>query len=119
MVPSPCPWIRYSACAGESVSYNALQSTDVPIFERYYLGGIDTLRGLRDVGPRDPVTNDPIGGFTMMCFNFEYIFPLIKNAGIKGVVFFDTGNAWDSGYHFNDLRKTAGVGIRWYSPSAP
>ncbi|HET6461381.1 MAG TPA: outer membrane protein assembly factor BamA [Syntrophales bacterium] len=93
--------------------------SDVPIYDRYYLGGIDTLRGLRDVGPRDPVTNDPIGGFTMMCFNFEYVFPLIRNAGIKGVVFFDTGNAWDSGYHFNDLRKTAGVGIRWYSPIGP
>ena len=93
--------------------------TDVPIFERYYLGGIDTLRGLRDVGPRDPVTNDPVGGFTMLCFNFEYIFPLVKNAGMKGVVFFDTGNAWDSGWHLDDLRKTVGVGVRWYSPIGP
>ena len=93
--------------------------TDVPIYERYYLGGIDSLRGLRDVGPRDSVTNDPIGGFTMLCFNFEYIFPLIKNAGMKGVVFFDTGNAWDSGYHFDDMRRTAGVGVRWYSPIGP
>ena len=93
--------------------------TDVPIFERYYLGGIDTLRGLRDVGPRDPATNDPIGGFTMLCFNFEYIFPLIKNAGMKGVVFFDTGNAWDSGWHIDDMRKTVGVGVRWYSPIGP
>jgi outer membrane protein insertion porin family len=93
--------------------------TDVPIYERYYLGGIDTLRGLRDVGPKDPVTNDPIGGFTMVCFNFEYIFPLIKNAGMKGVVFFDTGNAWDSGWHFDDMRKTVGAGVRWYSPIGP
>jgi outer membrane protein insertion porin family len=93
--------------------------TDVPIFERYYLGGIDTLRGLRDVGPRDPVTNDPIGGFTMLCFNFEYVFPLIKNAGMKGVVFFDTGNAWDSGYHLDDMRRTVGAGVRWYSPIGP
>ena len=93
--------------------------TDVPIFERYYLGGIDTLRGLRDVGPRDPATGDPLGGFTMMCFNFEYIFPLIKNAGMKGLVFFDTGNAWDSGWHIDDMRKTVGLGIRWYSPIGP
>jgi outer membrane protein insertion porin family len=93
--------------------------TEVPIFERYYLGGINSLRGLRDVGPRDPVTNDPIGGFTMMCFNFEYVFPLIKNAGMKGVIFFDTGNAWDSGYHLDDLRRTTGAGVRWYSPIGP
>ena len=95
------------------------EATEVPIYERYYLGGIDSLRGLRDVGPRDPATNDPIGGFTMLCFNFEYIFPLIKNAGMKGVVFFDTGNTWDGGYHFDDLRRTAGAGIRWYSPIGP
>jgi outer membrane protein insertion porin family len=93
--------------------------TDVPIYERYYLGGIDSLRGLRDVGPRDPVTNDPIGGFTMLCFNFEYVFPLIKNAGMKGVVFFDTGNAWDSGWHLDDMRRTVGAGVRWYSPIGP
>ena len=95
------------------------EGKDVPIYERYYLGGIGSLRGLRDVGPRDPDTKDPIGGYTMLCFNAEFIFPLIKNAGMKGVLFYDTGNAWESGYHINDMRKTAGVGIRWYSPIGP
>ncbi len=115
----PLPLDTVFSARGQAGFIQRTAGTDVPIYDRYYLGGINTLRGLRDVGPRDPVTNDPIGGFTMMCFNFEYIFPLIKNAGMKGVVFFDTGNAWDSGYHFNDLRKTAGVGIRWYSPIGP
>jgi outer membrane protein insertion porin family len=55
----------------------------------------------------------------MLCFNFEYIFPLIKNAGMKGLVFFDTGNAWDSGWHLDDMRRTAGLGVRWYSPIGP
>jgi outer membrane protein insertion porin family len=55
----------------------------------------------------------------MLNFNFDFLFPLIKNAGMKGLVFFDTGNDWESGYHLNDLRKTAGVGIRWYSPIGP
>ncbi len=91
----------------------------VPIYERYYLGGMNSIRGLRDVGPRDPETNDPIGGETMMNFNAEFIFPLIKNAGMKGVFFYDTGNAWESGYHFDDLRQTAGAGVRWYSPVGP
>jgi outer membrane protein insertion porin family len=95
------------------------EGKDVPIYERYYLGGIGSLRGLRDVGPKDPDTKDPIGGYTMLCFNAEFIFPLIKNAGMKGVLFYDTGNAWESGYHINDMRKTAGVGIRWYSPIGP
>jgi outer membrane protein insertion porin family len=55
----------------------------------------------------------------MLNFNFDYIFPLIKNAGMKGVLFFDTGNSWESGYNLGDLRRTAGIGIRWYSPIGP
>ena len=95
------------------------EGKEVPIYERYYLGGISSLRGLREVGPTDPVTGDVIGGLTMLNFNFEYVFPLIKNAGMKGVVFFDTGNTWESGYDFGDMRKTAGAGVRWYSPIGP
>jgi outer membrane protein insertion porin family len=95
------------------------EGKEVPIFERYYLGGINSLRGLRLVGPTDPTTGEVIGGLTMLNFNVEYIFPLIKNAGMKGVVFYDTGNAWESGYDFGDMRKTAGVGVRWYSPIGP
>ena len=97
----------------------ANEGKEIPVFERYYLGGINSLRGLREVGPRDPATGDVIGGLTMLNFNFEYIFPLIKNAGMKGLVFFDTGNSWERGYNVNDMRKTAGVGIRWYSPIGP
>jgi outer membrane protein insertion porin family len=95
------------------------EGKEVPIFERYYLGGINSLRGLRDVGPIDPATGDVIGGLTMLNFNVDYIFPLIKNAGMKGVLFFDTGNSWESGYHLGDMRRTAGIGIRWYSPIGP
>jgi outer membrane protein insertion porin family len=95
------------------------QGKDAPIYERYILGGINTIRGLRDVGPRDPATNDLLGGLTMMTYSAEYIFPLIKNAGMKGVAFYDIGNTWNSGYNFGDMRQTAGVGVRWYSPIGP
>ena len=97
----------------------AFEGKEIPIYERYILGGLNSLRGLKDVGPRDPVTGDVIGGTTMLVFNFELIFPLIKNAGMKGVVFFDTGNAWENEYDLGDMRKTAGAGIRWYSPIGP
>jgi len=90
----------------------------IPIYERFYLGGINSLRGLRDVGPKDS-SGDVIGGTTMFNVNVDFIFPLIKNAGMKGVIFYDTGNSWLSGYHFDDLRQTAGLGIRWYSPIGP
>jgi len=55
----------------------------------------------------------------MLIFNFELIFPIIKSAGMKGVVFYDTGNTWDGRYYLNDLRQTVGAGIRWYSPIGP
>jgi outer membrane protein insertion porin family len=115
----PLPLETVFGAYGRAGSVHGNEGKDVPIYERYYLGGISDLRGLRDVGPRDPNTNDPIGGYTMLCFNAEFIFPLIKNAGMKGVLFYDTGNAWESGYHINDMRKTAGVGVRWYSPIGP
>ncbi|MCX5837856.1 MAG: outer membrane protein assembly factor BamA, partial [Deltaproteobacteria bacterium] len=95
------------------------EGKEVPIYERYILGGINSLRGLRDVGPTDPATGDVIGGLTMLNFNVDYIFPLIKDQGMKGVLFFDTGNSWESGYHIGDMRRTAGLGVRWYSPIGP
>jgi outer membrane protein insertion porin family len=91
----------------------------IPVYDKFYLGGINSLRGLRNIGPKDPVTGDVIGGTTMLNFNAEIVFPLVTSAGMKGVVFFDTGNAWNSGYDLGDMRKTAGLGIRWYSPIGP
>ncbi len=115
----PLPLDTVFGIRGRIGYMKANEGKEVPIYERYYLGGINSLRGLREVGPRDPVAGDVIGGLTMLNFNVEYVFPLIKNAGMKGVIFFDTGNAWESGYHLGDMRKTAGVGIRWYSPIGP
>jgi outer membrane protein insertion porin family len=97
----------------------ANEGKPLPVYEKYYVGGINSIRGLRYYGPKDPVTGDLIGGTTMLYFNFDLVFPLIKNAGMKGVVFFDAGNAWESGYRLDDMRKTAGIGVRWYSPMGP
>jgi outer membrane protein insertion porin family len=115
----PLPLDTVFGARGRIGYMTANQGKEIPIYERYYLGGINSLRGLREVGPKDPATGTVIGGLTLLNFNFEYIFPLIKNAGMKGVLFFDTGNSWESGYQINDFRKTAGVGIRWYSPIGP
>ena len=91
----------------------------IPIYERYVLGGINSLRGLRYVGPTNPGTSDVVGGTTMLTGTAEVVFPLVKDAGIKGVVFYDTGNTWNGGYYLDDLRSTCGAGIRWYSPIGP
>jgi len=54
-------------------------------------------------------------------FNVEYLIPLSKEAGLVGLIFFDTGNVYDENKTFDliDLRKSAGYGFRWYSPIGP
>jgi len=117
-----------------------VQGEETPIDERFYLGGISTLRGLpaRKVGPRvkriietvDPVSGDLvfisedeytyIGGEKEAYGNIEVIFPLFPEVKLKGVVFFDVGNSWgeDENY-FESFRYSTGAGIRWLSPMGP
>jgi len=115
----PLPLDNVFAIRGVIGYIHGNEGKEIPVYERFVLGGMNSLRGLREVGPVDPETGDVIGGTTMLNFNAEIIFPLIEDAGMKGVLFYDTGNAWNSGYHLDDMRKTAGVGIRWYSPLGP
>ncbi|MGH7295669.1 MAG: outer membrane protein assembly factor BamA, partial [Polyangiaceae bacterium] len=128
----------------------------VPIFQRYFLGGILDVRGfyLRSIGPRLPLTSslDPnsapisnganIGGNLDAYENLELEFPIIDKVGIRGVVFFDAGNAWNLEQQFCKttpapqfnhvvqpcfgfpdtlglLRTSTGFGIRWFSPLGP
>ncbi len=96
---------------------------NLPIYEKFFLGGINSLRGYDywDVSPKDPATGDSIGGNSMLQFNLEYRFPILAKAGLIGVVFFDAGNVWasENGYNLGDLRASYGGGIRWYSPLGP
>jgi outer membrane protein insertion porin family len=55
----------------------------------------------------------------MLLFNVEMVFPLVKDAGMKGVIFYDAGNTWNDRYYIDDLRQSVGLGIRWYSPIGP
>jgi outer membrane protein insertion porin family len=94
----------------------------IPLYERYRLGGISTIRGFKawSIGPQDS-SGDVIGGDKDLIFNFEMIFPLIPEVKIKGVVFFDAGNAWDVAqpYWGDALRTSVGFGFRWISPVGP
>jgi len=38
---------------------------------------------------------------------------------LKGLIFFDAGNAYDDFHSFGTLRYTSGVGVRWQSPMGP
>ncbi|HOO91221.1 MAG TPA: outer membrane protein assembly factor BamA, partial [Syntrophales bacterium] len=114
----PLPLDTVLGARGRAGYIQANEGKEIPVFERFYLGGISSLRGLREIGPVDS-EGDCIGGATMLNFNVELVFPFIKEAGMKGVIFYDTGNAWNSGYHLDDMRQTAGAGVRWYSPIGP
>jgi outer membrane protein insertion porin family len=113
----------------------------LPDYEKFYLGGINSLRGFdyRDIhitntheeteagpdgvlGTSDDVTTTvetETGGTEMAQFNFEIIIPIVKKMGIMGVVFFDAGNVYEDSIDLGDLRRTAGYGFRWFSPLAP
>jgi outer membrane protein insertion porin family len=95
---------------------------DLPLYERFYIGGINTVRGLDfgEGGPRDE-GGEKIGGNKELIFNTEYIFPIEKNIKLKGVIFFDAGKAFndEEGINITSLRTTAGFGVRWISPFGP
>ncbi|MBF0510233.1 MAG: outer membrane protein assembly factor BamA [Deltaproteobacteria bacterium] len=119
----PLPWTTVGFIQGRIGYVRQNEGGDLPLYEKFFLGGINTMRGFEyaKVSPRDPATGDRIGGEKMMLFNGEYRFPLVPKAGLVGVAFYDTGNAFanSDGYDFTKLRKSAGLGIRWYSPIGP
>lgn len=98
-----------------------ISGDELPLYERFYVGGIYTVRGLEwgDAGPTDPLTGDAIGGTEQLIFNTEFIFPILPDMNVKGVIFFDAGNAYDEFEDFGELRYTAGAGFRWISPMGP
>lgn len=97
----------------------------VPIDEKFYLGGIYSLRGYktRTVSPTSTGSDGTIvylGGNKEIIGNVELTFPLLADAGLKGVLFFDYGNSFnDKRTAFNTMLMSYGGGIRWASPIGP
>ncbi len=93
--------------------------TEVPIYERLWLGGSNNLRGFpfREVGPQQ--NGEPIGGQSMARTTVELTFPIIEKA--RGAIFYDTGfnnfSAWSFG--FNHIASDIGVGLRLDLPIGP
>ncbi|HEX8960830.1 MAG TPA: BamA/TamA family outer membrane protein, partial [Geobacteraceae bacterium] len=142
----PAKWGTVVMLRGE-LGYIQGIGQDVPLDERFYLGGINTIRGYlaRTVspyrqtvvlvqqpspytnpggalpGPSSPVINRPfIGGDTEAFFNAEWTFPVVKEAGLKGVLFFDVGDAYDGiRTAFRRVQASYGFGFRWASPMGP
>lgn len=100
----------------------SLDDEPFPLFNRYFPGGINSVRGfkVRKLGPKDE-NGSVFGGSKQVINNMEFIFPLSTSAGLKGVVFYDIGNAFDDDedISWGGLRHAAGYGVRWTSPLGP
>jgi len=106
----------------------------VPLFDRWYLGGLTSLRGFRfrQVGPRDPVSGEPTGGGTYWFGGAEYSVPIIER--LRFAVFYDVGMVYPDAFSLapqdyvdiNGKRQTTrlysdnwGVGLRLNLPIGP
>ena len=82
---------------------------DIPLYERYFLGGGDSIRGFewRTVSPLDKA-GDPVGGSTMFIISSEISHPIWRF--IRGAVFVDMGNAYSDAYSLGPGGVNIGVG---------
>jgi outer membrane protein insertion porin family len=109
---------------------------DIPLPERFFAGGGNSLRGfsLNQAGPRDPVTGFPVGGLALLVFNQELRFPMhlpFVGSGVGGAIFYDAGNVFShlssitfssspsSPSNLNFFSHTIGFGLRYQTPIGP
>jgi outer membrane protein insertion porin family len=104
---------------------------ELPLVQRFFPGWHQHGARLRDSHPGAPpgffdpqgniINNKPIGGTNEFVLQDEIIFPIFQQVGLRGVVFFDMGNAFlqADGIDFGDLRYAVGAGLRWLSPFGP
>jgi outer membrane protein assembly complex protein YaeT len=89
---------------------------DAPVFERFFGGGIGSVRGFeyRGISPRSAGTDEPIGGETMLFAGAEYSFPLVAEQ-MRGVFFVDAGTV-EEDFSVETVRVAVGFGLRWTVP---
>lgn len=101
---------------------HALGGTQIPLNERFFVGGINTMRGFSfgRAGPTVPSTYAPYGAAKQLIFNNELIFTISSEAKLNGVLFFDYGKGFDDNEPLSlHLRSAAGIEGRWISPFGP
>lgn len=118
----------------EAGNIAATSNKGIQTDERFFLGGAGTLRGYRlfSVSPSKEVfvarranngvlTQEPIisrsGGDNKLLFNAELVYPLLSEIGLKVVLFYDAGDAFDG--TDMQIHQNWGWGLRWFSPLGP
>ena len=107
--------VRYGVTEG-------IDGKQIPLTERFFVGGINTMRGFvfGKAGPVVPNLYTIIGASKELIFNFDYIFTISSEAKLNGVIFFDYGRGFDDNEKMSlNLRKAAGIEGRWISPFGP
>jgi len=93
---------------------------DVPLFDRYFLGGANSLRGFRyhDVSPKD-IYDQAVGGNTYINATAEYTIPIVER--VRFAFFFDIGQVQRDTFAFKsgDFKADIGPGIRLNLPIGP
>ena len=112
---------------GEISWADGYAADSLPAFERYYMGGPNSLRGyqIRNVGPKDSLGN-PLGGNQSLLLNLELQYPFTK--GLRGFAFYDRGQLYGGGddtsttattWDLAKMRDSIGAGVRFLSPFGP
>jgi len=93
---------------------------EVPIYEKFFVGGLQTVRGF-EYGMAGPVdeNREPLGSEKMWVITSELVFPLSREIGLRGAIFWDIGKGFDSFSDVTPVRNGVGAGIRWFSPFGP
>ncbi len=120
-------WRHYEGLFGlvvaTRIKIGGIQSFDddrfVPVEDRYFSGGSSSLRGWArgEIGPQQAGT--PAGGRSLIESSIELRYPIWGI--LSGAIFTDAGNVWTGSYLYklNDLRYSAGAGIRVSTPIGP
>jgi len=107
---------------------------DLPFYERYYAGGLRTVRGYdsNSLGPRDDY-GSPTGGNMRVAAGLDFIFPVPfvdkPPSSVRFSAFYDIGNVFldtaptynsmESGYSTEELRTSMGLSFVWLAPIGP
>jgi outer membrane protein insertion porin family len=104
--------------SGVADSYGS--SSQVPFYQRYYLGGLNSLRGYQynNVSPREvgSGSNEPVGGDTYWFGSLEYSVPIVER--LRFALFYDAGNVMGKAYSYDitSYDSNWGMGIRLNLP---
>ena len=118
--PMPLDLVFHAKGAAGYVVEN--ESGMLPVYDRFFLGGIKNMRGFEFADMSPTLEGDKIGGNIMWYTNWELIFPISDAQGVKGMLFTDIGEVTDE----DDLADTSygvqqsvGLGLAWNSPMGP